>query len=173
MSIPSYRIFYEYILESACRSATVAACLSLSPSHYYQHARNPQYLFGADFQSKCNACEQKTPLRALPAEALARSAVERSVGRVRLRASRAIQAPALREEVAPAPLRRPTCPCRSSSRSRGGPCAAWRAASRSRAPRCQDGRNGPRLPPAMHVFASAAAGLPWVISRAREALHPE
>ena len=61
MSIPSYRIFYEYILESACRSATVAACLSLSPSHYYQHARNLQYLFGADFQSKCNACEQKTP----------------------------------------------------------------------------------------------------------------
>ena len=60
MSIPSYRIFYEYILESACRSAAVAACLSLSPSHCYQHARNPQYLFGADFQSKCNACEQKT-----------------------------------------------------------------------------------------------------------------
>ena len=61
MSIPSYRIFYEYILESACRSASVAACLSLSPSHCYQHARNPQYLFGTDFQSKCNACEQKTP----------------------------------------------------------------------------------------------------------------
>ena len=33
-------------------------------------------------------------------------------------------------------LETPACPCRSSSRSRRRLCAAWRAASRPRAPRC-------------------------------------
>ena len=54
-----------------------------------------------------------------------------------------------------APLRQPACPCRSSLQSRGRLWAAWRAASRPRAPQCQDGCNGPRLPPTMHVSSQA------------------
>jgi len=44
---------------------------------------------------------------------------------------------------------------RSARATSARPRAAWRAASHPRAPRCQDGCNGPRLPPAMHVSSQA------------------